>query len=599
MIVIATVMLAPVACSLNFTHVKGGVLQLSEKTAFRQVAHADVYVMIDSVVEEGVRARTEELIDRTTERLRHLVQQFDGDSIFGELLMRRINSLWTPSKHSRTKRGLINLVGSLSSMLFGTATQEEVDKISRAVQALQATSRNLATLERKQLAAIDVLTENQQIIAGRLSDALTHIDRQDVLLQQLGRVLEEEARHLHHVEMRQRLTLLVANFADDVVAFKEMEAEVRLRRDLCESRRVTEAILPRDALEALLDNTANGARIPIDWYYTNLAVESMFLVNNTVICKLVIPYTHSETFRALKFRTLPVPAVNVSGFVKIYHDFNIAVSTTSDEVMFVTDSDCLGADPVICPEVPRFTLEQFPCIRGLLDNNLELQKQCPLLFMKAVDQADNLERLGLNLYAGYFESTEYYYRCTNTKPLYGRLEAGPYILALDADCTLDTGTFALSGVRNFRSHFKFEQVMPLIVKSDFIEEVPWQNVSVYLKEFPHVEEFKLSDLERVPVSSVGEQLIGVQLEPLNSSPWYKSWWFWGALVVLTVGGLYVASKLIPVLRSRWPRHPPGAQSEGLAGPPPEVPQPRASDPLYPSLSALQRLSETRSNENCI
>ena len=34
-----------------------------------------------------------------------------------------------PKRFSRTKRGLINILGSLSNVLFGTATQSQIDSI--------------------------------------------------------------------------------------------------------------------------------------------------------------------------------------------------------------------------------------------------------------------------------------------------------------------------------------------------------------------------------------------------------------------------------------------------------------------------------------
>jgi hypothetical protein len=128
-----------------------------------------------------------------------------------------------------------------------------------------------------------------------------------------------------------------------------------------------------------------------------------------------------------------------------------------------------------------------------------------------------------------------------------------------AKVTLDTGTFSFSRVHELHSGFEFEQNMPQITDCDVLCDVPWHNVSAFFNlNFPHVVEFKLSELGRIPDGSLFEQVSDLEGEIRSPSVWCRSWWLWVALLVLAGGGILVRRKLQLVLRSRWTRQPSGS-----------------------------------------
>lgn len=579
--------LSPAACSLNLTRVKGGVLQHSLGKAFRQAAHADLFVIIDSVHDEDDRSSIAEMIHITADRLRSLVQQFDGSSHFGQLVRRRIDNLEQKTQvPQRQKRGLINLVGEATHYLFGTARQSDIDRLGRAIEALRRQTSSIATLQKKQIVAIDTLAKNQRDIADHLTDIRVRIDQQHSQLQQMGRILEEEARHMHHVEMRQRITLLVDNFADDAAALHAAMSAARRRRNLCESRLVTEDLLPRRALQDVLDNPSNDGRLPIDWFYAHLKVESMFTANNTVACKLVIPFVHAETYNAYSIVTMPTPNVNKSGFLHMYHDIQVAISTTSDELMFV--QDCIGTNPRVCPGAPRFPIKEFPCIQGILDNNIAKQHNCPITYLKTRREDNVFRRLGTNVYVGYIEATDYYYRCSKANPLFGRLDASPYLIELDADCTLDAGSFVLSGTPATSASFGFEQPRIRVVDIPALEEAPIRNLTQFIRDFPHIEELKVARIADIENDELLSHLGVTKTNVSQPYRWFSNWWFWVALVGAVGSGLFALTKTLRWLRSRRPSQPSGSRGEEVTIPLAGIPQPRnETSSLYPPLPSAE------------
>ena len=587
LLITSCLVLSPTACSLNLTRVKGGVLQHSLGKAFRQAAHADLFIIIDSDSEADDRSSIAEMIHITADRLRSLVQQFDGSSHFGQLVRRRIDNLEHGTQvPQRQKRGLINLIGEATHYLFGIARQSDTDRLGRAIDALRTQTSSIATLQGKQIVAINALAENQREIADHLTDIRVRIKQQQDQLQQMGRILEEEARHLHHVDMRQRITLLVDNFADDAAALHAVTSATQRRRNLCESRLVTEDLLPRRALQDVLDNPINDGRIPIDWFYAHLKVESMFITNNTLVCKIVIPFVHDETYNAYSIVTMPTPNINMSGFLHMYHDAQVAISTASDEMMFV--HDCIGTNPRVCPGAPRFPIKEFPCIQGILDNNVAKQHNCPITYLKTRREDNVFKRLGINVYVGYIEATDYYYRCSKANPLFGRLDASPYLIELDADCTLDAGSFVLSGIPATSANFGFEQPRIRVVEIPVLEEAPIRNLTQLIRDFPHIEELKVARITDIRNDELLSQLGIMKINSSRHDRWFNNWWFWVALVGVAASGLFVIIRLLRWLRSRRPNQPSGSRGEEAVIPLTDIPQPRnATSSLYPPLPSAE------------
>eukprot|EP00914_Ancora_sagittata_P030893 GHVO01062347.1.p1 GENE.GHVO01062347.1~~GHVO01062347.1.p1 ORF type:complete len:165 (+),score=30.09 GHVO01062347.1:34-495(+) len=153
--------------------------------------------------------------------MHEIVDHFDGHSPYGRLLQRRLDAIWrtrsmAKNEDRREKRGLADFVGEAAFYLFGTARKTDVDRLTKAVTALRTRTSDLMLLEQQRLAVIDVLNANQREIAHRLTQTVQRIAQQQTQMNQLGQVLEEEAHQLHHLEIRQRLALLISNLADDV-----------------------------------------------------------------------------------------------------------------------------------------------------------------------------------------------------------------------------------------------------------------------------------------------------------------------------------------------------------------------------------------------
>jgi hypothetical protein len=225
----ALVTFAPLSAvtALQIQPVKGGVLLLDQATVYREAAHVEVFITVDSDEDRDRRRRSRDLLARSATQVLNLVQRHDNASTFGTLITTRLKRYTIDDAERRPKRGLINLVGDLASTLFSTARQEDLDKLSRALGALHQQTQSFVRLDQQRLAAIDTLAANQEAIAQQLATTLNNIEGQDIQLRQMGRVLQEQASHLHQLEMRQRMALLAEVLSDDADALNAVDCRRR------------------------------------------------------------------------------------------------------------------------------------------------------------------------------------------------------------------------------------------------------------------------------------------------------------------------------------------------------------------------------------
>ena len=596
------------ASALQFQPIRGGVLLLDQKAVFREAAQVEVFVAVDSDEDRRSRREARSILRRSAAHVLDIVQRHDNASIFGKLMIGRLKSYEEDDskyheeddrkyqeeddrKYRRRRRGLINLVGDLASTLFGTARQEDLDKLSRALGALRDQTKTFIRMDEQRVATIDTLAANQEAIANQVKMTLHDIQGQDVQIRQMGRILQEQAGHLHQVEIRQRMGLLAELLRDDANTLDANDAAVRLRRTTCEAGRLSDAVLPPDVLEALLEDAANTKRLPISWYYRNARTEYMFRVNETLFCKINLPLVSSQLYRGYDVKTYPYSSNASIGAVRIYHDFSVAISTVGDELFFM--KDCMGQNPIVCPGDVHFPEGQFECIRGLVNDDIAKQRECEFTYVNASSVDQRIERIDRNRFVGYVQNEKYYYRCTGERPMHGQLSKGPYVIDIDEHCTLDTASFALIGMRARRASYAFKSPVVEILADELVSEIPWKKLSLYAKEVPHLGELKLKSISRthLEMSKRSDENLGTKSSDMH-------WWFWIVLVLLIVGLTPLLYKVVTALKNRWGGPLPVPQEKELATPSIEAPQPEPMpepvfSPLYPVIPIPTNNPETQ------
>ena len=118
------------------------------------------------------------------------------------------HSLWTqqfemlckmlPPKSDRSKRGLFNFVGKLSSSLFGTATQEEVDEIREVSSALQNRQEVIVKKQNIIIGVVNHLSQQQQLTQQKLSEVVNTTNAIEHVIRQTQWAMNSVAHNVEH-----------------------------------------------------------------------------------------------------------------------------------------------------------------------------------------------------------------------------------------------------------------------------------------------------------------------------------------------------------------------------------------------------------------
>lgn len=198
-------------------------------------------------------------------------------------------------------------------------------------------------------------------------------------------------------------------------------------------------------------------------------------------------------------QTFPVWNVNTTSYLRLYHDVQVAMSTTSEDLFFPTD--CIGRDPIVCRNNVHFGKSQFACIRGLISQDPRLQCQCSVTFFHNYDPLNSLNKIGPNRYVGSTHQTTCNYRCEGQRPMRGKLNDGVYVFEVDPKCTLDMSTFIITGIEHHSSHFVYNFTKPEVLPNLVLDDFAWKNLSYLATRISHVNEFHIPNVETLPTIS--------------------------------------------------------------------------------------------------
>ena len=158
-----------------------------------------------------------------------------------------------PTGHGgRVKRGLLNFVGELSRVLFGTATSDEVHALQESIKRLQD---GMTVLHHNTRVMVSIVNQTRRYVRENRLD-LRAVQAETMRLDQLARVT---ARRVHALELYQSRAQIRRQID---LAIQQMEmaiADYRLQRRIFHRQRLqmergwlTEDILPRAALRQIL-----------------------------------------------------------------------------------------------------------------------------------------------------------------------------------------------------------------------------------------------------------------------------------------------------------------------------------------------------------
>ena len=374
--------------------------------------------------------------NRLTEEARRITSALDnlpspvGEKVQRSKWLQRIKGALSREslrRHRRGKRGLLNIVGTISHALFGTATDGQIKVLQDAVNDNRHAMQKVTRYSNKLITVVNQTwhrMEQLDIDHRNLADAVSH--------------LQLWAKHMNE-KVYDIKNLRYYNTVDQAVEMLEAHAEslVEWTRNWEEQQeqaargRLSQILLSTSQLHSLLQGDSAGVPIsPLQWYYENVKIKPLWFSDDLTFL-VTLPLAKSCEF-GLKISVYPVLVSE-----------NISSKLLLPELWLPTQgvimmNHCMGNSPYVCRPLPEVSDR---CIEAVLENGnvtsqctIEVQNQNQKLFVTELNHV-TLLTTGENI----SEICSH-----NTEPRY--LEAGTYSVQWNGSCLLQTAHHRVPGI---------------------------------------------------------------------------------------------------------------------------------------------------------
>jgi len=241
----------------------------------------------------------------------------------------------------RHRRGLLNVVGSGLSWLFGLATGDQLEEMKLA---MSKNSKDGDILYHNEKEMLSIMNDTRKI-QRHMTQSIAHY--RSVVAAEIRRLKIE----IVGVEQWERTRSALMHGFEEIDkamdCYEKALAGYNQRLMQVERGFLTEDLLPKERLRELLGRLrSNGfATLPEHWYYSYATVHPIWSVDDKIAYSTFIPLVRSVKYIQYGLLYMPV-GLGKNHLRQLVGRHNIAVRT-EDTGSFVP-SDCRGEAPIVC-----------------------------------------------------------------------------------------------------------------------------------------------------------------------------------------------------------------------------------------------------------
>jgi len=416
-----------------------GVIVLGGEAVRKQRGTWDIFIVQTSAQNYG--ENWDVLLASVEQMISTLREKQDTEKIWAHYTQ-RIEAM----KNRRLRRGLFDFVGDISSKLFGTARQSDVDAVIKAVSELAQQNMHVAYSINQMQSYINKTTAELQTDRDRLNLVTTHINTLQMDLTTIRRALNDQAKRIALLEIGAQLEQVVSLLEEYARDALKRASEWKAQRMDMDQGVLSENLVDREHLQEALDN-AGGSALPLDWYYGNVPVTTVAISPNELVFIASIPLVSSDKYLAYDIKTLPVPGSVNGTTLQLSCEGIVVVETTNGDLF--NPSHCIGHNPIVCHSGPIFDVTKKTCVRGILNGETKLHKECDVILGKTL-KTSIVREVALNVYVLATNGEDFNLRCKSKIDEPGTFEAGAYRIDLPKDCNLRGSGWILSEIEHYQ-----------------------------------------------------------------------------------------------------------------------------------------------------
>ena len=344
---------------------------------------------------------------------------------------------------TRTKRGLLDVGGSILHALFGVATTAELDRFKAAMVEVAGNQEDIAHAYNHLASIVNQTRAYSHALAIRQQQMQDSVTKLTKAINLITLHVQENARRINRIEILTSLdryldTLSIAThqYVSQLELFRRQRAELELGR-------LTRDLLSPTQLGDILAQAAGEYHIikNIEWYYQSLSVTPLWReTTSALIYKIELPLIADRPYLLYNVLSHPVPINNSDIRVNIDVEPAYALDTVSGKLFIPTK--CIGHQPTVCAPGAEWGLSMMTCARGLLTNRSDLVRTCRMRVSNTIS-TPVISNIALNQFAVTSWGETLIIRCPGLTETHINLKRGAYNLTCIKACTVTSQKWSL------------------------------------------------------------------------------------------------------------------------------------------------------------
>lgn len=450
---------------------------------FEKVSEVNYYTEKSTIITSLAMPNFNEQIEtlaKCEERLKELcvlVKQYDPDNtcsttmdkIKYEISEIRANEFSIHHLNKRTKRGLIDIVGTVSKFLFGTMDNDDSKHIYEKLDNLHSNTESITEVVKHQTA---IMSSNFQTLSKPLKEVEHETEQLQQKINELitdyNTKIDSIVKHNRDAKRSSRFSDLTSIMLISCMTIAQSQTKTFAILNSLHNHRLHPLTLTYNDLVKSLD-ILNGIEYDKNILNPNsinqLAKVNYLELENKTIIKIEIPVPHKEKFLVFKPYLIPFKSLNSTLIFNILNVQNEYLTCNSDRTKFVilTDaqfkeckhlSSAIKKEHLICElNSPLFTNSNSLCILSLFNNPFNLSQNCESKEIAPQSQFTKIINPNSWLYVAQ-PNIKLLIKCGDNSTISNLYGSG--ILTITNNCTIKTENFELIPHRNLKDELIFE-----------------------------------------------------------------------------------------------------------------------------------------------
>jgi hypothetical protein len=278
------------------------------------------------------------------------------------------------SPDHRDKRGFVDIIGTGLHHLFGLATDSDIRDVRKAIMESRKGRLQVTHLVGQLKTVIDHAVRQQSMDRQRVENMALVVEG----VRNMTKALYDDFHIMHQKSFLQERITYFLHIESEI--FRQENRLRQLVADL-EAGRLTEQLLPRETLRAIIDQYEgthpNGKGLPLVWYYQHEQIELLLAGSQQYIYRINLPMVSRTDYQKYVLASFPVAQANGNQY-KVQVRPIIGYNTENGDMFEPTL--CMGKKPTVCRPSTIFADDRFVCERGLVAGYNEDKRACPILF---------------------------------------------------------------------------------------------------------------------------------------------------------------------------------------------------------------------------